>query len=174
MTCLCGCGVQTPNALRSRARLKQIKGQPLPYVPGHRPKKAVTVSYRAIHHRKEGLLEDLHRLRAEAALGRPLPTGAIVHHADGTKGDSSPLVICQDHAYHMLLHVRMRVRAAGGNPNTDHICGLCKRVRPISAMGASKDSALGYSSKCRECLAAQARAWRASHPVSKGDAHACR
>lgn len=67
----------------------------------------------------------LHVLRAEKALGRPLPPEAVVHHADGSKGDKAPLVICQDQAYHLLLHRRMRIVRAGGNPNTQSICRVC-------------------------------------------------
>lgn len=52
----------------------------------------------------------IHRLRAEAALGKPLPHGAQVHHADGSLDANAPLVICQDAAYHKLLHQRMRER----------------------------------------------------------------
>jgi hypothetical protein len=78
------------------------------------------------------LLTRLHRFRAEKALGKPLPLKAIVHHADGSKADDAPLVICQDAAYHALLHARMRIKAAGGNPNTDRICVFCRLVKPIS------------------------------------------
>lgn len=52
----------------------------------------------------------LHRLRAERALGKPLPGKVVVHHADGSKHPNAQLVICQDQAYHMLLHARMRAR----------------------------------------------------------------
>ena len=46
-----------------------------------------------------------HRLRAEKALGKPLPAKAIVHHHRGTM---PTLVICPDQAYHLLIHARMR------------------------------------------------------------------
>ena len=52
---------------------------------------------------------------AERALGRPLPPGAVVHHANGDRRDNRPenLVVCPDHAYHMLLHKRIRRLARG-------------------------------------------------------------
>ena len=52
-----------------------------------------------------------HRNVAELALGKPLPSGAEIHHIDGNGFNNSPdnLVICQDHSYHMLLHARERI-----------------------------------------------------------------
>ena len=48
-----------------------------------------------------------YRKRAERALGKPLPAGTVIHHHN-YKGNDSQLVICQDRAYHRLLHARMR------------------------------------------------------------------
>ncbi len=50
-----------------------------------------------------------YRERAEHALGHPLPPFAVVHH-HSYEGNRSQLVICQDLAYHALLHRRMRAR----------------------------------------------------------------
>lgn len=61
----------------------------------------------------------LHIRIAETALGKPLPDGAEVHHVDGDRlnNDRSNLVVCQDNAYHKLLHIRTRALKACGNPN---------------------------------------------------------
>lgn len=99
-----------------------------------------------------GKLRLVHRLRAERALGKPLPEGVVVHHADGTTRDQAPLVICQNEAYHQLLHARMRIKAAGGNPNTDRICAYCHGVKPIDHFNPSA-AQLGNFGKwhCRSC-----------------------
>jgi len=51
-----------------------------------------------------------HVLIAEKALGKKLPPGAVVHHADGNPSNNknSNLVICPSQAYHMLIHARTR------------------------------------------------------------------
>lgn len=94
---------------------------------------------------------------AEAAIGRLLPSGAEVHHVNGNGHDnrSGNLVICQDKAYHKLLHVRARIKAFGGNPNTDAVCSSCQRPKPKSAFAAAKSNiALGIQKRCRACCAA--------------------
>lgn len=86
----------------------------------------------------------IHRLRAAKALGKPLPRGAVVHHADGSKHEDAPLVICQDHRYHLLLHRRMRIVRAGGDPDTERICCHCHQVKPFSSFA-------GASRACKHC-----------------------
>lgn len=52
-----------------------------------------------------------HIYKAEKALGRSLPEGAVVHHMNNIPFDNDTpynLVICPDQAYHMLIHKRMR------------------------------------------------------------------
>ena len=69
-----------------------------------------------------------HVVVAEMALGRPLPKGAIVHHANENRLDNSTgnLVICPDRAYHNLIHARMRALQACGNANW-MLCPFCGR-----------------------------------------------
>lgn len=93
-----------------------------------------------------------HVVVAERALGRPLPAGVEVHHVNEDKTDNrnSNLVICQDKAYHKLLHFRMRILAAGGNPNTDKLCSGCQRFRPHADFNKGAGP-YGLQSQCREC-----------------------
>lgn len=64
-----------------------------------------------------------HVVKAEDTLGHSLPKGAQVHHADG--GFDGSLIICQDQAYHSLLHYRARAYTSSGDAHNKY-CPLCK------------------------------------------------
>ena len=76
----------------------------------------------------KGRVKDLHVEIAASVLGRPLPSGAHVHHVDGNRLNNSKnnLVICPSAWYHKLLHRRERARELAGNPNwlKCRFCGL--------------------------------------------------
>ncbi len=131
--CQCGCGGKTTVATRNDARAGKVKGEPAKYICGHHPKEGCRKlkgdnnpnwkggaiidgkGYRKIyvpdHPRasSNGYVPE-HILIAEIALGKPLPNGAVVHHANGKKADNSRgnHVICQDEKYHRFLHIRMK------------------------------------------------------------------
>lgn len=69
-----------------------------------------------------------HRIVAQRALGRPLPPKAEVHHVDENllNNDPSNLVICPNHGYHALLHMRARALQESGNANNLK-CFYCKQ-----------------------------------------------
>jgi hypothetical protein len=100
---------------------------------------------------KDGVLRKVHRIKAEAALGRPLPPRAEIHHADGTCSENSVLVICEDSAYHRLLHVRMRIVRAGGDPNVDALCSCCKKLRRQVEFNKNRKTRLGLCPCCKSC-----------------------
>lgn len=96
----------------------------------------------------------VHVVVAEAALGHLLPDGAEVHHIDGDRRHNTPsnLVICQDKAYHKLLHVRAKIRAAGGDPNVGQFCNTCKAFLPYEAFNRSWTlKSTGRCHRCRAC-----------------------
>jgi hypothetical protein len=78
-------------------KVKRTDGYVFLWMPSH--PKATSTGY---------VLE--HRVIAEKAFGKPLPDKAIVHHANGDGYDNrrSNLVICENDAYHKLLHLRKK------------------------------------------------------------------
>jgi len=154
--CQCGCGARTNRKRRQRRGENEYYN----YLRGHGTRKAVLDFYRLVKVRnvngdKRSML--LHRYRAERALGKSLPVNAVVHHADGTKSDMAPLVICQDSTYHALLHVRMRVKAAGGDPDRDKICCFCHMVKPSTDFHRARATFDGRAQRCKSCENAKAR-----------------
>jgi hypothetical protein len=121
-----------------------------------------TYSNRCSRSAKNGNVME-HLVIAESALGKPLPRRAQVHHFDGdhTNNANTNLVICEDAAYHKLLHVRQRVKAAGGNPNTDALCTVCRSVKPVGDFNISRRmKATGRQTSCRACQSKYCKSYR--------------
>ena len=132
----CACGCKTLLAVRDE------RNRPRRYIDGHwQPKRPARVfQEHPVNYPRIGA-NRVHRMRAEKALGKPLPVGAEVHHVDGTKRE----------AYHKLLHARARVVAVGGNPNTEVICKDCHHLTPkIGRLG-------GRVERCPPCAIAHTR-----------------
>lgn len=145
--CECGCGQPAPIAKKTITRLGHIKGQPIRFIYLHQnsPKNIEkharwkggrqrhSQGYVLIHgpgHPRANsagcVLE--HLLVAEKALGRPIPIRVPVHHVNEDRLDNAGrnLVICNDLAYHKLLHQRMEAYKATGDAHSRR-CSFCQQ-----------------------------------------------
>lgn len=102
-----------------------------------------------------------HVLVAEAALGKRLPRGAVVHHVNEDPADNrgANLVICPDNAYHALIHQRTRAIAACGRADWRK-CRFCNQYDAPGELWIS--SARAHH---RRCMAARQRQRR--NPTDK-------
>lgn len=120
-TCHCGCGALTARAKdhdRSPER-RYRAGEPRWFVRGHQKRGRPFVAEGYVFVRDGDRRIQEHRLIAQRVLGRPLPGRAVVHHVDEDRGNNANtnLVICEDQAYHGLLHRRTRAYVACGQPS---------------------------------------------------------
>lgn len=92
-----------------------------------------------------------HILVVERAMGKHLVRPAEVHHFNGDKQDNrnANLVVCQDRAYHALLHQRQRALAASGHADWVQ-CYYCKGWGPTSEMANHRTTAHYH----KPCIAA--------------------
>lgn len=137
--CECGCGMPAPIATYTNARLGYKKGEPVRFINGHSGPtgynggKTILNGYMGIkikgHKRADtrGYVRNT-VLIAEKIVGRSLPPTVIIHHHDkDTLNDNhSNLVICENQAYHKLLHRRQRALEACGKANWRK-CRICKK-----------------------------------------------
>jgi len=140
--CQCGCGERTPLAAQTDRRRGLVKGRPRRFIDRHATRGERSPQWRGGVGYKTGYATTIarshpraddsgrvleHILIAEAALGKPLPPGTVVHHTDEQRGRVNPrgLVICPDDSYHRLLHQRSRALEACGHADWRK-CNLCK------------------------------------------------
>jgi hypothetical protein len=145
--CQCGCGEETNKVRQTTAQRGYRKGDCRKFIGNHHRRGKIgklsgTWKGGRTHDKKGYILVLVHGhpranpngyvfehiLVAEKALGKPLPPGAIPHHANENKADNSSgnLVICQDENYHRLLHKRKRALKACGHANWKK-CRRCKK-----------------------------------------------
>ena len=155
--CECGCGEFTLIARQTKPEHGHVKGQPFRFKGGHQRRLLSAKDYPMVSVR--GRTMGAHLVRAVRALGKPLPAHAEVHHADLSKRADAPLVICQDTAYHQLLHIRTRVLRAGGNPNTQRLCQTCGCLKSVAEFVKVK-APCGVRAKCKACCNVQQAAAR--------------
>jgi hypothetical protein len=146
--CNCGCGNKTKLYTQNCfvAGKECFKGFPKKYLyehkgrgencQGHRWKGGRTIDshgyvfIRSIGHprvNKTGAVQE-HILICEKVLGKYLPTLAAIHHVDGNRSNNvnKNLVICENNAYHQLLHKRTNAYNACGHASWEK-CQHCKQ-----------------------------------------------
>jgi hypothetical protein len=130
-----GCERDRPPKTGGRGMCPLHYGRWRKYGSTDKPKTRVPVGwytnalgYRAGTLTNNNLLQLEHIKIAEKVLGGSLPRGVEVHHVNGDPSDNHTpynLVICQDHAYHKLLHTRQRAKVACGHVDW-RPCAFCK------------------------------------------------
>ena len=100
-----------------------------------------------------GRIVKTHIAKAEIALGRKLPPGAVVHHIDGNgwNNANSNLAIFPSQEYHLMIHVRQRALEATGDPNKVP-CHICKKWDSPESMYFRKSRPGQWHRKCAQVL----------------------
>lgn len=91
-------------------------------------------------------------LVVEQALGRYLPSKHPVHHVDRNRHNNAPenLVICENEAYHHLLHARLnRLRDTGSLELK--LCRICQEIKPLHQFGRDRSRWDGLKYICIIC-----------------------
>jgi hypothetical protein len=136
--CACGCGQPTPIANRTRAARGQYQGLPMKWIPHHhingggnpRWNGGSKINERGVWLAVPGTnsYEKASRRIVETALGHKLPATSVVHHRDrnSVNNDLANFIVCQDRAYHKLVHLREDAYRATGNANSRK-CYICHK-----------------------------------------------
>lgn len=108
--------------------------------------------YAYVHRTHRGWILE-HRIVAEAAMGKPLPPKAQIHHVASEQKDQnhgSNLVVCEDNAYHRLLHLRQAALDGCGHADWRK-CVYCRQYDAPTSMKphSAKKTQRYYHAACQ-------------------------
>ena len=101
-----------------------------------------------------------HVLLAEKVLGKYLPQKTVIHHFPAYE-NAIHVVICQNQAYHILLHQRYRALIACGDPNWKKCCYCKKYDDPQNLIIKVSNGHTGYEH--RPCKLEYLKKYRGIH-----------
>ncbi len=162
--CQCGCS-QKPTVPQGNNRsVRYVRGQPMRFILGHNSRGAGNPKWNGGRKKSargyiniwtpghpnadsHGCVYE-HRLVCEKALGKYLPDGTMPHHVNGIEDDNRPenLVLCQNQAYHLLLHLRKKALKSCGHASWRK-CWICKQWDNPNNLYINKRSV--YHHDCR-------------------------
>ena len=130
--CQCGCGQKTSISANNDKKYGWEKGKHKRFVTGHNPRTQNKnyLRIRSPNHpsaNKDGTIRK-ERAIIENILGKILPLSVVVHHINKkiTDNETSNLVLCQNSAYHHLLHRKERAFKACGHSDWRK-CNYCHK-----------------------------------------------
>lgn len=168
--CQCGCGNQTLLATQTHRKYGHIKDEPMRFIVGHNLRN-YHGRLQDSHNWKGGkvvdkdgyigILNPLHKrarssgyvlehiIVIEKALGKPIPINSVPHHVDEDRSNNknNNLVLCNDRAYHNLLHRRIRALRACGHAHW-RICNYCHEHDDPESLYVSENGRAIYHRKC--------------------------
>lgn len=163
--CQCGCGGITSLSRQTCKSRGYKKGEPKRFIHGHHSRGFRHPSWKGGRTTSRGYVIILFpehpfstargyvresRLVAEKALGKYINIKHPVHHHNGKISDNSPknLVVCEDNAYHRLLHVRMNAYNTCGNAFWQKCC-FCGNYDDPKNMYVYPNGKYGRHRSCR-------------------------
>ncbi len=154
--CACGCGRQTnkhQSTIRRFVRGHNLRGKNHHAWSGGRYISGagyVRVQIEQHPRRSSAGYIFEHILVVEKALGRYLPKGAVIHHANGRRAQNNNknIVLCESRGYHLLIEARTRAFRASGHANYRR-CPHCKKWDDPANMYLYKTRRGAYHQDCR-------------------------
>lgn len=93
------------------------------------------------------------RFVVEQVIGKKLDRKHIVHHIDGNSENNKNdnLIVLENRREHAIVHAKMRIVEAGGNPSTQAFCSRCGKIKSKEMFTTDSHRWNRKSLFCRPC-----------------------